>query len=119
MTIKIPPTNKNIKALSDTTPIFTHEAEKFYSTDIYSANEPKTIYYDYRLQECSKDFAVFEVSITTTENDSIITCHISISGVEDKTEYVSQDVIKYERRIIHARETTYASSTSFKGLPTN
>lgn len=93
-------TNKNSKALSDTNTIFTNEAEKFYSTDIYSANEPKTIYYDYRLQECSKDFAVFEVSITTTENDSIITCHISISGVEDKTEYVSQDVIKYERRII-------------------
>lgn len=93
-------TNKNSKALSDANAIFTNVAEKFYSSDDYSDIEQTSIYYDYHLQECSKDSASFVVSILTTENESITTCHISIINTEDGTEYISQDVSKYERRTL-------------------
>lgn len=93
-------TNKNSKALSDANAIFTNVAEKFYSSDEYSDIEQTSIYYDYHLQECTKEYASFIVSISTSSNENITTCHISISDTETGSEYVSQDVDRYERRTL-------------------
>lgn len=93
-------TNKNSKALSDANAIFTNVAEKFYSSDEYSDIEQTSIYYDYHLQECTKEYASFIVSISTSCNENITTCHISISDTETGSEYVSQDVDRYERRTL-------------------
>lgn len=93
-------TNKNSKALSDANAIFTNVAEKFYSSDEYSDIEQTSIYYDYHLQECTKEYASFIVSISTSSNENITICHISISDTETGSEYVSQDVDRYERRTL-------------------
>lgn len=93
-------TNKNSKALSDANAIFTNVAEKFYSSDEYSDIEQTSIYYDYHLQECTKEYASFIVSISTSSNENITTCHISIRDTETGSEYVSQDVDRYERKTL-------------------
>lgn len=93
-------TNKNSKSLSDANAIFTNVAEKFYSSDDYSDIEQTSIYYDYHLQKCTKEYASFIVSISTSSNENITTCHISISDTETGSEYVSQDIDRYERRTL-------------------
>lgn len=93
-------TNKNSKELSDCNIIFTYVAEDFYANDLAYDSDQITINYDRYLHTCDSNSASYKAVITLSKNEKMSSCHISVSSLASETEFISENLIKYERRIL-------------------
>lgn len=93
-------TNKKSQELSDCNVIFTGIAEDFYAGVSLCDSDLTTISYNRFLEKCDNIYASYTATIRYKEDSDFSSCHISVSALDSNTEFISEDLVKYERRTL-------------------
>lgn len=93
-------TNKQSKEYSNSNVIFTNIAEEFYHGNRFDDNTNQTLSFDSYLVECDDNHATYVANISFENKDNMSICHIEVTSCESNTTYISEDIIKYERRTL-------------------
>lgn len=90
----------NTNVLSENTAhasvLLTNYSETFYRSDFVMNDS--TLYYDDTLKVCERSSASYCVSAKTDYSNGYFKVHITITDPEKKSIFLTQDLLKYERR---------------------